>query len=144
MTLIKLILFIKKMGHWRPLFLYFRLFNTVESKQYSIKTLPMSGFELRTSGVRSDHFANWATTTAPITLILIQLQFLRDAYFCFCLKTNTCLSLKLSCRITNQFLNDTVPNDAVNKGMDFSSYKNFYILNPNQSFFAQKDILRNF
>ena len=32
-----------------PLFLYFRLLNTVESN--SIKTLPMTGFEPRTSGV---------------------------------------------------------------------------------------------
>ena len=31
-------------------FLYFRLFNTVESKQM----LPMTGFEPRTSGVRRD------------------------------------------------------------------------------------------
>ena len=45
---------ILKMGHSRPLFLYIRLFNTVDSKQYSITTLPMSGFEPRTSGVRSD------------------------------------------------------------------------------------------
>ena len=46
------------MGHFRPIFLYFRLFKTVDSKKYSIKTLLMTGFELRTSGVKSDHFAN--------------------------------------------------------------------------------------
>ena len=40
------------------LFSLFRLFNTVDSKQYSIKTLPMSGFEPGTSGVGSDRFAN--------------------------------------------------------------------------------------
>ena len=38
-----------KMGYSRSLFLYFRLFNTVNSEQYWIKTLPTTGFELRTS-----------------------------------------------------------------------------------------------
>ena len=46
------------MGHSRPLFLYFRLLNTVDSEQYSIKTLLMMGFELPTSGVGSNWFAN--------------------------------------------------------------------------------------
>ena len=50
--------FFKKMGHSRSLFLYFRLFNTVDSKHYSIKTLLMSGIEPRTSGVGSNRFAN--------------------------------------------------------------------------------------
>ena len=45
------------MGHSRTLF-YFRLFDRVDSKQFSIKTLPMMGFELRTSGVGSECFAN--------------------------------------------------------------------------------------
>ena len=58
-------LFFKKMGHSRPLFLYFRLFNTVDSKQMFDKSLPMSGFELRIFGVGGDRSANWATTTAP-------------------------------------------------------------------------------
>ena len=39
-------------GNSRPLFLYFRLFNTT------------TGFEPRTSRFGSDHSANWATTTA--------------------------------------------------------------------------------
>ena len=52
------------MGYSRPLFLYFRLLNTVESQQHLIKTLPISGLEPRTSGVGSNHFAKWATTTA--------------------------------------------------------------------------------
>ena len=46
------------MCHSRHLFLYFRLFNTVDSNQIFNKTLPMTGFELRTSGVGSDRFAN--------------------------------------------------------------------------------------
>ena len=50
--------FFEKMGHSRPLSLYFCLFNTVDSKQYSINTLPMTGFEPQTSGVGSDPFAN--------------------------------------------------------------------------------------
>ena len=49
------------MGSSRPLFLYFRLFNTVDSKQCSIKIMPMTGIELQTSGVGS----NWALSTEP-------------------------------------------------------------------------------
>ena len=30
----------------------------------------MTGFEPRTSGVGSDRFTNWATTTAPIPFLL--------------------------------------------------------------------------
>ena len=40
--------------HSRPLFLYFRFFNTVGS-EYINKISPMTGFEPRTSGVGSDH-----------------------------------------------------------------------------------------
>ena len=42
------------MGHSRPLFLYFRLFNTIDSKQMLDKSLPMPGFEPRISGVKGD------------------------------------------------------------------------------------------
>ena len=44
-------------------FLYFRLFNTVDIKQINVrfKSLPITGFELRTSGVGSDCSTNWAT-----------------------------------------------------------------------------------
>ena len=55
---------ILKMVHSRPLFLHFCLFNPVDSKQCLIYILPMTGFEPRTSGVGTDRFANWATTTA--------------------------------------------------------------------------------
>ena len=58
--------FFKKMGHYRPLFLYFRLFNTVDNKKWSIKDLPMTGFELWISGIRIDCSTNWGTTTAPL------------------------------------------------------------------------------
>ena len=47
-----------KMDHSRPIFLNFRLFNTVDSYQCSIKTLPMTGFEPWTSGFGRNHFAN--------------------------------------------------------------------------------------
>ena len=39
------------MGHSRPLFLYFRLFKTVDNVQYEF--LLMTGFELRTSGLEA-------------------------------------------------------------------------------------------
>ena len=46
--------------------LYFRLFNTVDSKQMFDKSLPMTGFEQQISGVGGDRSTNWATTiTAP-------------------------------------------------------------------------------
>ena len=48
-----------KVGHCRPLFLYFHLFYTVDNKQCS-----RTGFEPRTSGVGSDRSIHWATTTA--------------------------------------------------------------------------------
>ena len=58
---------LKKLGHSRPLFLYFRLFNAVDSKQINVrdKSLPMTGFESQTSDIGSDRSTNWATTTAP-------------------------------------------------------------------------------
>ena len=50
--------FLKKMGHSRPLFIYFRLFNTVDNKQMFNKILPMTGVEPRTSGFESDRSTN--------------------------------------------------------------------------------------
>ena len=49
------------MGHYWPLFRYFRLFNTVGSP---FKFVPMTGFEPRISGVESDHSTNCVTTPA--------------------------------------------------------------------------------
>ena len=60
------------MGHSRPLFLYFRLFNTqltVANVQYINKFLPMTGFEPQTFCIRSDCSTNWATTTARLVSI---------------------------------------------------------------------------
>ena len=58
------------MGHSRPLFLYFRLFNTytVDSKQMfnMNKFWPMTGFEPRTSGIGSNRSTNWATQPLPL------------------------------------------------------------------------------
>ena len=42
--------------------LFFRIFNTVDSKHCPTIFLPMTGFEPRTSGVGSDRTTNWATT----------------------------------------------------------------------------------
>ena len=50
--------FFLKVGHSRPLFIYFRLFNTVDNKQMFNKILPMSGVEPRTSGIESDRSTN--------------------------------------------------------------------------------------
>ena len=47
------------MGHSRSLFLYYCLFNTVDGKL----NLPMTGFELRISGIGSARSTNRATTT---------------------------------------------------------------------------------
>ena len=52
-----------KKNHTRPLFLYFRLFNTVDNKQMLDKSLPMTGFEPWISGVKGDR-----STTEPTPL----------------------------------------------------------------------------
>ena len=43
-----------KIGHLRLCFLYFRLFNTFDSNQMFDKSLPMTGFKPRISGVGGD------------------------------------------------------------------------------------------
>ena len=62
------------MGHSRPLFIYFRLFNSVDNKQVNKqmfnKILPMTGVKLRTSGFESHRSTNWATTTSPPKSVL--------------------------------------------------------------------------
>ena len=54
--------FFLNMGHSWPLFLYFRLFKTQltvnKCSIYINKFLPMTGFELRTSGIGSNRFTN--------------------------------------------------------------------------------------
>ena len=62
-----------KMGHFRPLFLYFRLFFL--NAQLVDKILPMLGFKPRISGVGSDRSTYWANTTAlrhGIFILVIQ------------------------------------------------------------------------
>ena len=54
---IKLFSFLK-VGHSRPLFIYFRLFNTADNKQMFNKILSMTGVEPRTSGIASDRSTN--------------------------------------------------------------------------------------
>ena len=46
-----------------PLFLYFCLFNTLDSKQMFDKSLPMTGFEPRISGLGGNRRTNWVTNT---------------------------------------------------------------------------------
>ena len=55
------------MGHSRHLLLYFWFFNTVDGKKcclYKRWSVPMNGFEPRTSSVRSNRSTHWAITTA--------------------------------------------------------------------------------
>ena len=63
MTIPKLSFRVFKMGHSPWLFLYFCQ-SAVSIKLVHSKMLPMIGFKLRTSGIRSDCSANWATTNA--------------------------------------------------------------------------------
>ena len=46
------------MGQSRTIFLYFRLFNTVDSKNVQYNYLLMTGFEPRTPGVGSNRSTN--------------------------------------------------------------------------------------
>ena len=46
------------MGHPRPLFIFIFVFSTINSKYVHYKILLMTGFELQTSGIGSDHSAN--------------------------------------------------------------------------------------
>ena len=61
-----------KLGLSRTLFIYFHLFNTVESKQMFYKSLPITGFEPRISGVGGDRSTNWAITAARDGTFLIR------------------------------------------------------------------------
>ena len=42
-------------------FCFFRLFNKVDSKMFHIYILPITGYEPRTKGIRSDRSTSWAT-----------------------------------------------------------------------------------
>ena len=75
MVMIILIPFNKKVGHSRPLFIYFRLFNTVDNKQMFNKILPMTGVEPRISGIGIDRSTNWATTTSQVLSCLVKQKF---------------------------------------------------------------------
>ena len=55
--------FLKKVGQPRPLFVYFRSFQT----QYYRKTLGFSGIRTRIVGVEGEH-ADHLTTTSALTL----------------------------------------------------------------------------
>ena len=70
---------LKKVGHFRPLFIYYCLFNTLVNKQVNKqmfnKILLMTGVEPRASGIKSDCSTHWATTTShdPTTYSLLHL-----------------------------------------------------------------------
>ena len=54
------------MDQSRSLFVYFRLFNTVDSKQMFDKSFMMTGFKPRISGVGGDWSTNWAKPRSSI------------------------------------------------------------------------------
>ena len=56
-----------------PLYLYFCLFNTFDSRKINVhnNSLPMNGLELRTSGVGSDRSTKWATTTTRFFVFVV-------------------------------------------------------------------------
>ena len=58
-------------------FLYFSLFNTVDNEQLN-KNLPMTGFELQTSGVGSNRSTNWAKISAQKRVSSFIQQHFRD------------------------------------------------------------------
>ena len=53
------------------------------------KNLPVSGFEPRTSGIRSDSSANWATTTAQNQLNLPVSQRVKVKFWILVKKTKS-------------------------------------------------------
>ena len=76
------------MGRCRPLFIYFRLFNTVDNKQANKKMLnkilSMTWVEPRTSGIESNCSTNWATTTSQSHLLFALLIHFTDWIYKFC------------------------------------------------------------
>ena len=71
-----------KMGHSRPLFLYFRLFCNL-IVQLVDKILPMKGYKPRISGVGIDCSTNWATTTAQKAALQFFILFILDTWGLF-------------------------------------------------------------
>ena len=57
-------IFFLQMGHSRPLFSLFSSFQQLTVTMI-IKNLPMTRFELGTSGIGADYSASWATTNCP-------------------------------------------------------------------------------
>ena len=69
----KIKMLILKMGHSWPfllIFVFSTVISTVYSKYVHYKILPVTGFDLRISGIGSIRSSNWATTTAHLLLIL--------------------------------------------------------------------------
>ena len=64
---------LKKFSSWifKPLFLHFLIFNTVD-RRCSIETIPTTGFEPQTPGVRSNCSTNWTTIIAHKNVFVIK------------------------------------------------------------------------
>ena len=62
------------MGHTKPIFLFIYVYSTVistvNSKKVCYENLPVIVFESRISGIGSNPYANWATTTAQAIIFL--------------------------------------------------------------------------
>ena len=78
-------IFFLKMGHSRPLFLYFSSFQYTVDKMFNInKLLPMTGFEPRISGIGSDRSTNWVTTTShPFQIVTFWRKIVEDTIHAF-------------------------------------------------------------
>ena len=84
----QMVLYLFLMGHSRPLFL-FSVFSKLKCSWHKLKVLPMTGFDLRISGVGSDRSADCASTTA-LHRYLIYL----DSWCIQCIAFLSCLILK--------------------------------------------------
>ena len=82
------------MGRSRPLFVYFRSFQTI----YRIKTVGFSGIRTRIVGVEGEHADHLNTTTAQIFPSYCSILCLTQKYLplSLCVSLSLCLSLSLS------------------------------------------------
>ena len=72
-------------------FLYFCLFNTVDSKKCPVSILTKTGFEPQTSGVGGDRSTNWATTTVQILSLSLSLHRFLSSLFLYSFQHNSTL-----------------------------------------------------
>ena len=74
---------IKKLFKWviQGLFFFIFVFSPVHIVHVHYKISPMTGFEPRTSKVRSDRFTNWDTTTAQKQLLFLRYFTFENNFF---------------------------------------------------------------